>query len=238
MSELSKQLINRIQAQRKKTHPKLPLKSALDAEIILKRGSNSSEDDIFLLLCAANYLNAFVKQTQDAHFKSNYNFKHDLVKALSHSSKEYVHLTKEDHVLIASCKEFQFSFHHVNFRALEKDQELEHAKWNGIRLQPYALELFKEASEVMDKDHLRVNQLKALADPMRLQILQTLTHGIRCACTFDTLPISQSTLSHHLSVLQKANLIDIKKEGIRSNVSINEDSFSELADFMRNFLHK
>ncbi len=59
--------------------------------------------------------------------------------------------------------------------------------------------------------------LKALADPVRLQLLSmVLAHPGGEACVCDLLPgfeLSQPTISHHLKVLHEAGLVDREKRG-------------------------
>ncbi|MEP6908904.1 MAG: metalloregulator ArsR/SmtB family transcription factor [Actinomycetota bacterium] len=53
-------------------------------------------------------------------------------------------------------------------------------------------------------------RFKALADPTRLAIVNRLAgRGEACVCEFDSLGLSQPTISHHLRVLREAGLIDV-----------------------------
>ncbi len=53
-----------------------------------------------------------------------------------------------------------------------------------------------------------VAQLKALADPKRLRILEMLIQGVHCNCEIAAhLDASLSLVSHHLRVLREAGLI-------------------------------
>lgn len=60
--------------------------------------------------------------------------------------------------------------------------------------------------------------LKALADPVRLQLLSmVLSHPGGEACVCDLLPafeLSQPTISHHLKVLHEAGLLERDKRGV------------------------
>ena len=59
--------------------------------------------------------------------------------------------------------------------------------------------------------------LKALADPMRLRILDLLAQqtGPLCVCDITAaFDVGQPTISHHLRVLRQAGFIESKKEGI------------------------
>jgi ArsR family transcriptional regulator, arsenate/arsenite/antimonite-responsive transcriptional repressor len=53
-------------------------------------------------------------------------------------------------------------------------------------------------------------RFKALADPTRLAIVNRLaSRGDACVCEFDSLGLSQPTISHHLKILREAGLIEI-----------------------------
>ena len=60
--------------------------------------------------------------------------------------------------------------------------------------------------------------LKALADPVRLQLMSmVLSHPGGEACVCDLLPafeLSQPTISHHLKVLHEAGLLERDKRGV------------------------
>ena len=52
---------------------------------------------------------------------------------------------------------------------------------------------------------------KSIADPTRLKILFLLKNGELCVCEiFDALDKSQSTVSHHLHILKKEKIINLK----------------------------
>jgi len=56
--------------------------------------------------------------------------------------------------------------------------------------------------------------LRALAEPIRLQVVQALQHGERCVCDLTSdLDLAQSKLSFHLKVLKEAGLIRGRQEG-------------------------
>jgi ArsR family transcriptional regulator, arsenate/arsenite/antimonite-responsive transcriptional repressor len=53
-------------------------------------------------------------------------------------------------------------------------------------------------------------RFKALADPTRLAVVNRLaSRGEACVCEFNTLGLSQPTISHHLRVLREAGLIEV-----------------------------
>ena len=56
--------------------------------------------------------------------------------------------------------------------------------------------------------------LKALADPLRLQVIEALGGGERCVCDLTAdLGLAQSKLSFHLKVLKEAGLLADRHEG-------------------------
>ena len=64
---------------------------------------------------------------------------------------------------------------------------------------------------------------KGLADPVRIRILQVLSHGEQCVCNLvEIFQLPQSTISRQLSVLKNANLINIRKEGLWHYYSLNK----------------
>ena len=55
---------------------------------------------------------------------------------------------------------------------------------------------------------------KALGDTNRLQIVQRLVDGEKCACKLlEQFEITQPTLSHHMKILCECGLVDMRKEG-------------------------
>ena len=65
-------------------------------------------------------------------------------------------------------------------------------------------------------DHA-VELLKALADPTRLQMIGILKRSAEpvCICDFTAaFDLSQPTISHHMSKLREAGLVDVSKAGI------------------------
>lgn len=69
------------------------------------------------------------------------------------------------------------------------------------------------ASAALDPEQAR-QLLKALADPIRLQVINVLAGGERCVCDLTAdLGLAQSKLSFHLKVLKEAGLLADRQEG-------------------------
>jgi DNA-binding transcriptional ArsR family regulator len=65
--------------------------------------------------------------------------------------------------------------------------------------------------------------LHALSDPVRLQIVCELRDGDERPCGCIDVPVSKSTLSHHLKVLRDAGLTRTRCEGVQRLVSLRGD---------------
>lgn len=77
---------------------------------------------------------------------------------------------------------------------------------------------------------------KSLAHPTRLEILKILlkNKNFNCGEIVNQLPIAQSTVSKHLMILKKSNIITIKQVGKKSIVSIKKNFFDDISHFMLN----
>jgi ArsR family transcriptional regulator len=69
------------------------------------------------------------------------------------------------------------------------------------------------ASPPLESEQARA-LLRALAEPLRLQVIEALGSGERCVCDLTTdLGLAQSKLSFHLKVLKEAGLLSDRQEG-------------------------
>ena len=79
--------------------------------------------------------------------------------------------------------------------------------------------------------------LKALSDPTRRKILELLKKGPLSAGEIgEHFEMTGATLSHHLSILKKAGLVDDSKKGTfvyyEINTSVMEDILTWISGFM------
>ena len=71
-----------------------------------------------------------------------------------------------------------------------------------------------------------VDQLKALANPIRLRILAMLREGELCVCEItDVVGLAPSTVSQHLSDLRKAGFVAERKAGRWVHYALVPDAF-------------
>ena len=76
---------------------------------------------------------------------------------------------------------------------------------------------------------------KALGDPIRLQLVDVLRRHAGEVCVCELVPlfdISQSTLSHHLSKLREAGIVDSERRGVRAYYYVNPGALAELAGWL------
>lgn len=75
-------------------------------------------------------------------------------------------------------------------------------------------------------------RLKVLADPTRLQIFNLLMDGTRCNCELgDALGFSPNLISHHLSVLRHARLVDAERDPVDARwvyYAVNREALAQL----------
>ncbi len=84
--------------------------------------------------------------------------------------------------------------------------------------------MFSALGTMAISDSAQDRMLRAIADPSRRRILQILKekrsvlqpkrHGLCASEVEQHLKLAQSTVSHHMSVLRRAGLVDARKEGL------------------------
>ena len=91
-----------------------------------------------------------------------------------------------------------------------------------------------------DVDRDRAEQMaasaKALADPIRLQLVDVLRKhaGKVCVCELTPLfDVGQPTVSHHLKVLREAGIVDSERQGLWAYYYVNPDQLGELSSWLR-----
>lgn len=77
---------------------------------------------------------------------------------------------------------------------------------------------------------------KALSDPTRRSIIQLLKkNDLTPSEILEQLDVSQPTLSHHLDILKRANIIGSEREGQFIRYSLNMSIFDMLLEYMVQF---
>lgn len=74
---------------------------------------------------------------------------------------------------------------------------------------------------------------KALSDSNRLQIVQMLTGGEKCACKLlEHFEITQPTLSHHMKILCACGLVHVEKVGKWAHYSLNCETLTSFQAYI------
>lgn len=88
----------------------------------------------------------------------------------------------------------------------------------------------------MDKKRA-VRIYKALGDQKRLEILDILKNGEKCACDIlELLTISQPTLSHHMKLLSDAGIIKARKDGKWVHYSLSDVGIKDLIENLNSYI--
>lgn len=75
-----------------------------------------------------------------------------------------------------------------------------------------------------------IDMFKALADQNRLKIIELLSNKPLCVCEIEkNLDLPQNLVSHHLSVLKEAKIVENCKCGKNNYYSLNKKALSRLA---------
>ena len=79
------------------------------------------------------------------------------------------------------------------------------------------------------KDFIKV--MKALSDPNRVKIVKMLQHRVMCVCEMkEALGISQPSVSKHLKILEEADLVKNRKDGLWVNYYLTDGGRSPYVD--------
>ena len=76
---------------------------------------------------------------------------------------------------------------------------------------------------------------KALADPVRLQLVDVLRKHAGKVCVCELVPLfdlSQPTVSHHLKVLREAGLVASERRGLWAYYYVRPDALEELTAWL------
>ena len=77
---------------------------------------------------------------------------------------------------------------------------------------------------------------KAFCDENRIQILEMLREGEKCAChILGKMQITQPTLSHHMKILCDAGVVVGRKEGKWMHYSISESGLENVMKYLNQF---
>ncbi|SFR54450.1 ArsR/SmtB family transcription factor [Anaeromicropila populeti] len=85
----------------------------------------------------------------------------------------------------------------------------------------------------------KVKIFKAFCDERRIEILELLREGEKCACRLlEELNISQPTLSHHMKILCDSKIVVSRKEGKRIYYIINQEGSKKAKELIEELTDK
>ncbi len=76
---------------------------------------------------------------------------------------------------------------------------------------------------------------KAIADPVRLQLVDVLRKHAGKVCVCELIPLfdlSQSTISHHLRTLREAGIVDSERRGLWAYYYVKREGLEELSAWL------
>lgn len=91
--------------------------------------------------------------------------------------------------------------------------------------------------QAITQDPIQVSTyFRALADPLRIQIIELLRNQELCVCELcEKIDVSQSKLSFHLKNLKEANLVTARQEGRWIYYSLNLAQFVILEQYLAEY---
>jgi len=91
-----------------------------------------------------------------------------------------------------------------------------------------------EPRVISEKRNLTADAFRALADPLRLELLARIAaYGPICVCHLEEqLGYSQSRISKHLGVLRRAGLVSSRREGVWVYYQTDEAMLAAARDFL------
>jgi DNA-binding transcriptional ArsR family regulator len=93
----------------------------------------------------------------------------------------------------------------------------------------------QKAPKAMKKETLQLiaERFRLLGDPLRLQLLQTLSQGERSVAELvATSGTTQANVSKHLQLLLRAGLLQRRKDGLHGYYSVADPSVFQLCDLV------
>lgn len=78
--------------------------------------------------------------------------------------------------------------------------------------------------------------LKALGEPRRVEILELLRTGPRAVGDIAAeVEVSQQAVSQHLAILDRAGLVEARRDGTRNLYAVRPEGFAPVEEFLRGF---
>lgn len=95
-------------------------------------------------------------------------------------------------------------------------------------------------SKLGDPYNKTANFARALSHPARVKIVEMLSKegDMTCGMITDQIPLSQATVSQHLKLLKSTNVINMKRDGLKSIYTLNSEIVAEAHSFIYALLNQ
>lgn len=86
---------------------------------------------------------------------------------------------------------------------------------------------------IENEKSIKTKFFKALADPIRLEIIEFLANGEKCVCEIvDQLAIIQPLASRHLRILRESGVVTDRRDGTKKMYKLSNIKIKEIIDFL------
>ncbi len=88
-------------------------------------------------------------------------------------------------------------------------------------------------SVMQNEKSIKTKFFKALADPIRLEIIDFLANGEKCVCEIvEQLTIIQPLVSRHLRILRESGIVTDRRDGTKKMYKLSNKKIKELIDLL------
>lgn len=105
--------------------------------------------------------------------------------------------------------------------------------YSSISVESFRVESIARVTLQVSNVEQVAQRLKVLADPTRLRVFSLLMDGTFCNCELgDALDMAPNLISHHLSVLRRAGLVETRRDPLDSRwiyYTVNREALTDLA---------
>lgn len=89
----------------------------------------------------------------------------------------------------------------------------------------------------MNFDDFTINILKAMAHPVRYNIIKFLYEGPKCVCKLnEQFEFSQANLSQHLRILKDAGILKSEKVGLETHYSLYSEGIKDILESVEKYV--
>ncbi|MGC9780091.1 MAG: winged helix-turn-helix transcriptional regulator [Candidatus Heimdallarchaeota archaeon] len=92
---------------------------------------------------------------------------------------------------------------------------------------------------IQNKESIKAKFFKALADPIRLKIIDFIADSEKCVCEIvEQLDIIQPLVSRHLRILRESGIVTDRRDGTKKRYKLSNKKIKEIIDLLDHNLLK